>query len=74
MIGAVVLAQPALVPLASVHVTTAPSRLKKKSAPALAMDLAALALVLQVNVPALVALLKPRKILPINPPHAVAKV
>lgn len=34
MIGAVVLPQPALVPLASVHVTAAPSRLKKKSAPA----------------------------------------
>lgn len=33
-IGAVVLARPALVLPASAHVTTAPSRLKKKSAPA----------------------------------------
>lgn len=33
-IGAVALARPALARLASVHVTTAPSRLKRKSAPA----------------------------------------
>lgn len=32
--GVVVLGQPALVPLASVHVTTAPTRFKKKPTPA----------------------------------------
>lgn len=69
-----VLARPALAPLASVHVTTAPIRLKKKSAPAVVMDLALPALALLVNVPALVAPLRPRKALPTSPPHAGAKV
>ncbi|KIR31991.1 hypothetical protein I307_04891 [Cryptococcus deuterogattii 99/473] len=45
----VVLAPPALVPLASVHVTTAPTRLKKKSTPALAADLVPAELIVQTS-------------------------
>ncbi|OXG10337.1 hypothetical protein C366_06794 [Cryptococcus neoformans Tu401-1] len=52
--SAVALARPALVRLASVHVTTAPSRLKRKSAPALAADLALPELVFQTNAPVII--------------------